>query len=369
MPIILDGENAWEYYPESGREFLRRFYDGLAHEPGIEAVTVSEAIARHKNINKLSSLVPGSWIDANFNVWIGAPEDNRAWDYLYRAREFYTENAPRATEQQRKLAFEEILIAEGSDWNWWYGPEHHSANDRDFDELYRKHLSNVYQALGARPPDYLAQSLLHGAARPSFVPQTAYIHPRITGDVIRYFDWMGAAVYTSDRRSGSMHGKSFPLDSVYAGIDGENLYGRLDFAGQIPDGDFDLVINLESAAAEAQHPQRSLRLNVEVKAGQIASWKLGAPGDDLPQATSSKAAKGIELALRRQFEFKLPLTWLASGSSSGNGGAPANGLPPSGGRIRLRFSLWQHHLPVDALPVEGWIELHLLSENELMAMA
>jgi len=369
MPIILDGENAWEYYPESGREFLRCFYDALAHEPGIEAVTVSEAIARHKNINTLSSLVPGSWIDANFNVWIGAPEDNRAWHYLYRAREFYTENAPRAAEPQRKLAFEEILIAEGSDWNWWYGPEHHSANDRDFDELYRKHLSNVYQALGARPPDYLAQSLLHGAARPSFVPQTAYIHPRITGDVIRYFDWMGAAVYTSDRRSGSMHGKSFPLDSVYAGIDGENLYGRLDFAGQIPDGDFDLVINLESLAADGQRPQRSLRLNVEVKAGRIASWKLGTSGEDLPQVTSSRPAQGIELALRRQFEFQLPLTWLAGGSSSGNGGPPAKGLPLPGGRIRLRFSLWQNHLPVDALPVEGWIELHLLSEDELMAMA
>jgi alpha-amylase/alpha-mannosidase (GH57 family) len=122
-------------------------------------VTVSEAIARHHNVSPLKSLVPGSWINANFNVWIGAPEDNRAWDYLYHAREFYAQNAARASEAQRKLAFEEILIAEGSDWNWWYGPEHHSANDRDFDELYRKHLSNVYQALGATPPDYLAQPI------------------------------------------------------------------------------------------------------------------------------------------------------------------------------------------------------------------
>ena len=92
--------------------------------------------------------MPGSWINANFNVWIGAPEDNKAWDYLYQARNFYAQAAPGATEAQRKLAFEEIFIAEGSDWNWWYGPEHHSANDREFDELYRKHLSNVYQALG-----------------------------------------------------------------------------------------------------------------------------------------------------------------------------------------------------------------------------
>jgi alpha-amylase/alpha-mannosidase (GH57 family) len=146
VPIILDGENAWEYYPQSGREFLRRFYDALQKDSGIEAVTVDEAIALHKNVSPLKSLVPGSWIGANFNVWIGAPEDNQAWDYLYHARNFYDQAAASANEDRRKLAFEEILIAEGSDWNWWYGPEHHSANDREFDELYRKHLSNVYQA-------------------------------------------------------------------------------------------------------------------------------------------------------------------------------------------------------------------------------
>ena len=98
VSIILDGENAWEYYPRSGREFLRRFYDKLQNEPGIEAVTVSEAIARHRDFGKLTSLVPGSWINANFNVWIGAPEDNRSWDYLYHARNFMPRLRPgRAT--------------------------------------------------------------------------------------------------------------------------------------------------------------------------------------------------------------------------------------------------------------------------------
>ena len=180
---------------------------------------------RHRNVSPLKSLVPGSWIHANFNVWIGAPEDNRSWDYLYHARNFYAQAAPGATEAQRKLAFEEILIAEGSDWNWWYGPEHHSANDREFDELYRKHLSNVYQALGARPPDYLSQPITGAVERPAVMPQTAYIHPRITGDMVRYFEWMGAAVYTADRRAGAMHGKQFLLDAVHAGID-ESIHLR-----------------------------------------------------------------------------------------------------------------------------------------------
>ncbi len=65
-------------------------------------------------------------------------------------------------EAQRKIAWEELLIAEGSDWNWWYGPEHHSANDRDFDELYRKHLSNVYHALEGIPPAELNTPIIQG---------------------------------------------------------------------------------------------------------------------------------------------------------------------------------------------------------------
>jgi alpha-amylase/alpha-mannosidase (GH57 family) len=359
LSVILDGENAWEYYPQSGREFLRRFYDALQHEPCVEAVTVSEAIQRHKDFGQLSSLVPGSWIHANFNVWIGAPEDNRAWDYLHHARNFYEQASAGVNEPQRKLALEEILISEGSDWNWWYGPEHHSANDRDFDELYRKHLSNVYQALGARPPDYLAQPIMAGLARPAFLHQTAYIHPRITGDMVRYFEWMGAAVYTSDHRSGSMHGKQFLLDSVYAGIDERNVYGRLDFAdGKVPDIDFELVVNLESWVADSSENdgsrhRRALRLDATVQKGQIQDWKVTADENQL-LATSPESNPVATLALAKNFEFKLPLDWLQAESAV---------------QLRLRFSLWRQGLPVDALPLEGWIELQLVSEEELAAMA
>ena len=134
ISIILDGENAWETYPESGREFLRRFYDALQKDPQIEAVTIAEAIERHpdKQFGELTRVTPGSWINANFNVWIGAPEDNKAWDYLSEARDYYDANAHKAKPEMRQLAFDELLIAEGSDWNWWYGPEHHSANDARF---------------------------------------------------------------------------------------------------------------------------------------------------------------------------------------------------------------------------------------------
>ena len=357
VSIILDGENAWEYYPESGREFLRRFYDELQKDPGIEGLTVSEAIARQGSFNPLNSLTPGSWIHANFNVWIGAQEDNRSWDYLYHARNFYTQAAPNASEEQRKLALEELFIAEGSDWNWWYGPEHHSANDREFDELYRKHLSNVYQALGATPPDYLAQPIMGGMARPSLQPQTHYIHPRISGDMIRYFEWLGAAHYTADRRSGAMHGKLFLLDSIYAGIDENNLYGRMDFADEIPEGEFEIVLNVESWAENSNRPRRALRLDVDVKLGKISRCAASENGEALP-------SEGVSAALAKNFEFKLPLSLLYATPLQSSASAT-----PAASKLRLRFSVWQNRLPIDALPVEGWMELQLLPEIDLMSMA
>jgi len=352
VPIILDGENAWEYYPESGREFLRRICDALQSSPDIEAVTVSEAIERHKNVNVLKSLVPGSWINANFNVWIGAPEDNRSWDYLYHARNFYSQASANCSAQQQKTAFEELLIAEGSDWNWWYGPEHHSANDREFDELYRKHLSNVYQMLGATPPDYLAQPIMQGVVQPVFQPQTHYIHPLIDGKTVRYFEWMGAAHYTADRSSGSMHGKVFHLESIYAGIDESDVYGRIDFADRL-EGIFEIVVNLESWADASNRARRALRLNVEIADARIIWVKLA---DGLEELDTQQ----IRVAMGGTFQFRLPLALLYAVPPR-----PGRAESISTSRLRLRFSIWQNGLPLDALPVEGWTELRLLAEEEM----
>ena len=367
IPIILDGENAWEYYPESGREFLRRVCDALQHDPGTEAVTVSEAIERHRDIPHLGNLVPGSWINANFDVWIGAPEDNKSWDYLAAARSFYAQASPMASPEKRKLAFEELLIAEGSDWNWWYGPEHHTANDRDFDELYRKHLSNVYTTLGAEPPLYLAQPIAGGAVRPTCSPQTAYIHPRVRADFTRYFDWIGAAMYTAERQGGAMHGKVFILDSIFAGIDETSLYGRVDFHGAVPQDDFNLVVVIEcctpaegyahdsgpGGARRASVPT-SWRLEVSLGGGAIKSWRVRAADSDEPAITSesSSVKDGARVMLYKNFEFQLPLALLGA---------------ELGLVMRLRFTVWREFLPLDALPVEGTLDIPVVPEEELEA--
>jgi alpha-amylase/alpha-mannosidase (GH57 family) len=348
VPVILDGENAWEYYPQSGREFLRRLYDAIQRDPEIEALTVSEAIAREPEPQRLNSIFPGSWINTNFDVWIGAPEDNAAWDRLSEARDFFAENADRASPEQRRLAHQELLIAEGSDWNWWYGPEHHSENDREFDELYRKHLSNVYLALGSAPPDVLAQPIAGSFQPPQFTPQTAYIHPQIDGRNIGYFEWLGAATHTADRHSSAMHGKLFLLDTGFAGIDDEYLYCRLDFIDEPAEwatGDTRLIVAIENASLGAP---ATYRLEVEISGGQARAWRLGHNGNPPEQPET------VQVSLESLFECRLPLKSF-----------PAS----SGDVLRVRFSLWRDRLPLDALPQDGAIEVRLLPEHELIALA
>jgi alpha-amylase/alpha-mannosidase (GH57 family) len=355
VPIILDGENAWEFYPESGREFLRRIYDEFQHDPALQAVTMSEALELHRDPPRLDSLVPGSWINANFNVWIGAPEDNKSWDYLNDARDFYARMAPQADPEKAKLAFEELLIAEGSDWNWWYGPEHHSANDRDFDELYRKHLSNVYQLLGAEVPLYLAQPIGATQVRPNFAPQTAYIHPRIGTGIIRYFDWIGAAMYNADRHSGSMHGKQFVLDAVYAGIDENDFYGRLDFYA-IPENPVQLIVKIDVEGPRSQtregEKRRSSRWRLTMDFDKtLKSWELRESETQGMVLHSDTTQQGIvQIVFTRTFEFKIPLTLLRA---------------EHGDCLHLRLSLWSQGLPIDALPLEGAIQIPVITEDEM----
>ncbi len=191
VSVILDGENAWEYYPGNGREFLKAFYGRIAADPDLRAVTASEALKVTEQ-GALSHIVPGSWINANYDVWIGADEDNRAWDLLSEARDFYAQHAdsPKVTPENRRLAQQELWVAEGSDWCWWYGPEHSTANDEEFDLLYRKHLSNIYRLLGGSPTDELAVPIKRPACMPArWRPRRRFIPRLMAGSPLISSGW------------------------------------------------------------------------------------------------------------------------------------------------------------------------------------
>jgi alpha-amylase/alpha-mannosidase (GH57 family) len=351
VSVILDGENAWEHFPASGREFLRRLYSAIASDPQIEPLTISESIERTKDPAPLTSLVPGSWINANFNVWIGAPEDNLAWDYLAEARDFYTHRAPGAGKEKQQLAYEELLIAEGSDWNWWYGPEHHSANDRDFDELYRSHLANVYRLLGANPPDYLnhpISSEFIGKART--VPQTAFIRPRIDSPNIGYFDWLGAASFTADHHDTAMHGKQFLLERSYAGIDGRNFFFRLDPSGEL-NGDHTIETRIEVLPASAEHPRKVSVVRFGVTSGSLSGSELVSHAAGQNGTGAAQQNRDLKASFEKVLRAKMSLASL--GASLGD-------------TLLLRFTVFREQLPIDSLPAQGWMEVPIIAEEQML---
>lgn len=239
VPIVLDGENAWEWYAEQGRPFLRELYKRIEADPNLEAITVSEALKKFE-ARPLGHVFPGSWINANFNIWIGAEEDNKAWTYLLAARRAYDLHSPNVNESARLLAYEEILIAEGSDWCWWYGPEHGSDNRIEFDQIYRDHLSNVYRALNLDVPHELEHPILHHQ------PQEGDIHERpanvldvaLDGEVTSAFEWMGAGRFRPDPRLGAMHGGTPALREMFYGFRGGRVFVRVD--GADPEAEFSI---------------------------------------------------------------------------------------------------------------------------------
>lgn len=151
--IAMDGENAWEFYERNGASFFAALYHGLQTTPGIVPTTVSGYLNRFRHGALLPSLWPGSWIDADFRTWIGHPAQNRAWEFLSAAEREVTEARPGP---ERDRAREHLLVAEGSDWFWWYGPHHASPHEPVFDRLFRSHVACAYRELGQAVPTGLS---------------------------------------------------------------------------------------------------------------------------------------------------------------------------------------------------------------------
>ncbi len=150
--VAMDGENAWEFYDRNGRPFFESLYRRLRDEPDIVPTTVSGYVDRFGAEAVVNDLWPGSWIDADFRTWIGHPAQNAAWAQLTRAQAAVAEAAPGAG---RTRAREHLLIAEGSDWFWWYGPHHSTPHDPLFDRLFRGRLLQAYEEIGHPIPSDL----------------------------------------------------------------------------------------------------------------------------------------------------------------------------------------------------------------------
>lgn len=225
VTVALDGENSWEYFLDGGREFLHGIYELLPQEKGIELTTFKDVLTRHAKTppHTLKRITPGSWINHNFNIWIGGGEDNKAWELLRRTRE-----ALLKSDRGNEKAWEEIYAAEGSDWFWWYGDDFTSENDYVFDNLFRMHLKNVYKILGKRIPAYLEEPIrVLDKGKPAREAVRTFT-PIINGYIDSFYEWERAGLYNVSEKGSTMFGRESIVKSFYYGYDADNLYIRID---------------------------------------------------------------------------------------------------------------------------------------------
>jgi len=343
--LFLDGENAWEYYPGHGREFLREFYGRIQGDADFRALTASEAIAAAGDIPQTAGIFPASWINANFDVWIGHAEDVQAWDLLWDAREAYA-RAAEARKQGRndaptvealQQAGESRRAAEGSDWCWWYGPEHSTANDAEFDALYRRHLTAIYRALGMAAPDELAKPIKRQPERALFLPPSEYLRVEVNGCDSSYFEWLGAALYSPEHRSGAMHGRTFYLRELRYGFESNRFCVRVDA--------------FPKALADLEHAEFRVTVQAQCEVtvtAKLSRGKLVEFAVEQERICLLKPSQAVDVAFERILEVALSKELLNLRGAT---------------RLRLGVALWHAGLPVDVLPAEGILDVQLGEEN------
>jgi alpha-amylase/alpha-mannosidase (GH57 family) len=243
VSVVLDGENCWEHYPGGGTAFLRALYQRCVRERHIRPVRIGDFLDRHPPRDTLPHLFAGSWINHNYAIWIGHEEDNTAWDAIHATREHLQKriadcrlqiadssdkSAICNLQSAIEKAWEELYIAEGSDWFWWYGDDHSSAQDALFDYLFRKHLQNVYLLLGDVPPPELARPISRKSQRATYTLPRSFLDVKIDGK-FTFFEWLTAGRYTCQNERGTMAlVAKGPLRELYFGFDAHTLFVRVD---------------------------------------------------------------------------------------------------------------------------------------------
>jgi alpha-amylase/alpha-mannosidase (GH57 family) len=331
VPVILDGENCWEHYPGGGVAFLRTLYDRCTKTPGVKTMSIGSYLEKYPPHDTLPHLFAGSWISHNFAIWIGHEEDNTAWDALHRAREHLKSKEAGSADKEAKKsvdketkklgeaaaqpgtgsakpvalspferAWEEIYIAEGSDWFWWYGDDHSSAQDALFDYLFRKHLQNVYALLGDAPPSDLAKPISRRGHRVAYTQPRAFLDIKIDGRYT-FFEWLSAGQYTCRHERGAMamalHG---PLEEVHFGFNLDLLLLRIDCdqPAKIALADMDMVriVFMEPAGHE-------VRIHQPARPAQRVEWLHPAP----PGERNSVLPPGLAVGLDQILELSQPI--------------------------------------------------------------
>jgi alpha-amylase/alpha-mannosidase (GH57 family) len=342
VAVILDGENPWEYFSDGGEAFLSGLYRALKSDSKLCLSTFSNHLSKTKEPDTISALHAGSWIDANFHIWIGDREKNRAWDLLRKMRnqlELQGKEALTNNKNVRKALF----FAEGSDWFWWFGEPFHSTFEPEFDRLFRGFLQHALVEAKLEVPSILempvaAPDMLDTSNQPMFE-----MTPTLDGRVTSFYEWVGA-VCVDTRRFGVAMGQIARLiQKIHYGFDAKMLHLRIDFA--------------ESSALLRTPP---LNIGVELfgEEGMTFTWRLvkdvGVPPSNISRVSKRTTRDGVgaEAAIGDIVEISIPFGEV--------------GLVP-GSECSFAVEIWDGKVLQERLPREGSLRFRVLSGEELAA--
>lgn len=221
IPIILDGENAWEYFANDGSEFIESLYQELTDQK-VPTTTVSGFLAKQEATGRIDKLFPGSWIGANFDIWIGRPQDHKAWLVVRDLRQRLVEK--NITDP---AVWDRFYVLEGSDWYWWFGDDFFSVTGEVFDDLFRTSAIWIYRKIGDEPPHELF-SMINRQTEIFCKPPINKISPAIDGRVTHFYEWVNAGSADVKRMGGTMQRFAGVLSTIFYGFDGRKIYIRCD---------------------------------------------------------------------------------------------------------------------------------------------
>lgn len=335
VSVILDGENAWEYYENDGKEFLNTLYEMLSSDPDIKTVTPSEFLSLAPEQPMIDTLWAGSWINHDFSTWIGEEEENKAWEYLGQTRAVLQKYISGVRQAPNQEALQEAItlmyIAEGSDWFWWYGADQNSGNDESFDQQFRDTLKEIYIKLGEQPPTELDVPIIPLKTVSAEQASSGLFTPQIDGseDVD---EWAAGGVYQAS--GGVMAAAQTYFESLTYGFDTNNLYfkvnSNLDFPAAENSANVEIYLRMPGDAAVSDFSRAGSLLgfpanyliSAEYTNGQLAAVNL---------FTVDKKGTWVRA------EAVVPLQAVASGQVLELAAALENfGKPETGDKIRLR---------------------------------
>jgi alpha-amylase/alpha-mannosidase (GH57 family) len=312
VSIILDGENAWEHYPNDGNDFLNALYRLLSESEVLKTITPSAYLDLFPEQRTIDDLFPGAWFSPNYDTWIGETEEAIAWDYLAQVRQDLVayENGEVAVDPEALAeAFDFMYLAEGSDWFWWYGDDQDSGQDSYFDEGYRALLAGVYKSLGEEVPQFVQVPIIQAQPVAATRPFSGVSTPIVDGEDDDA--WKTAAYYQTSGDS--------PIAGFYYTIDKENLYLRMDLDESIKEKRVGFYFSDPSSEGSTFAFARDSDQMLGFNANKLVEWTIGVTVDlynasqdgwDLFDLGAGRAMTGEDL-----MEIYLPLRLLGEFSA------------------------------------------------------